>query len=109
VTGGKEQHVAGFDIHFQALESCRTAVSKAWGQYESLHGGLPEAPGTPAAAFGHADGAAALAAAVDTAYAALTAETSDARNKLKGVERALESVQDNVRTANKATANSMRV
>ncbi|MEV7803887.1 hypothetical protein AB0O28_13140 [Microbispora sp. NPDC088329] len=100
--------MAGFDIHFQALESCRTAVSKAWGQYESLHGGLPETPGTPAAAFGHVDGAAALAEAVGTAYAALTAETADARNKLKGVERALETVQDNVRTAHKATSTSMQ-
>ncbi|MEU7877329.1 hypothetical protein [Microbispora bryophytorum] len=101
--------MAGFDIHFQALESCRTAVSKAWGQYESLHGGLPETPGTRAAAFGHVDGAAALAAAVDTAYAALTVEVADARTKLKGVERALESVQDNVRTAHKATSTSMQV
>ncbi|MBX6385162.1 MAG: hypothetical protein IRZ07_19695 [Microbispora sp.] len=101
--------MAGFDIHFQALESCRIAVRKAWGQYESLHGGLPEAPGTPAAVFGHVDGAAALADAVDTAYAALTAEVGDARTKLKGVEQALESVQDNVRTANKATSNAMQV
>ncbi|WP_328855629.1 hypothetical protein OHB01_16935 [Microbispora hainanensis] len=100
--------MTGFDIHFQALESCRTAVRKAWGQYESLHGGLPETPGARAADFGHVDGAAALAAAVDTAYSALTSEAADARTKLKGVERALETVQDNVRTANEATSTSMR-
>ena len=108
MTVGKERYVAGFDIHFQALESCRTAVSKASGQYETLHGGLPETPGTRAAAFGRVDGAAALAGAIDTAFAALTAEVADARTKLKGVERALESVQDNVRTANTATSTSMR-
>ena len=104
--------MAGFDIHFQALESCRTAVRKAWGQYETLHGGLPgtagRTAGTPAAAFGHVDGAAALAAAVDTAFSTLTAEVADARTKLKKVERALETVQDNVRGAHKATSNSMQ-
>nr|WP_189181284.1 hypothetical protein [Microbispora rosea] len=100
--------MAGFDIHFQALESCRTAVRRAWGQYESLHGGLPDSPDTGSALFGRVDGAAALAEAVDTAYGVLSAETADARTKLKGVERALEAVQDNVRTAHKATSASMR-
>lgn len=101
--------MSGFDIHFQALESCRTAARKAWGQYETLHGGLARTTPTAADLFGHVTGAEALGTAVDGVYKALTAEIEDARTKVKSVEGALEKVQDNVRAAHGATSTSMQV
>jgi hypothetical protein len=100
------------DIYYQALDTCRTAARNASSDYgEVVGGGAPDRARTPTAAtiFGAVDDAAGLASAVDTAWATLGDELADAKNKLLAVERALEKVEDNVGSANHATAQAMIV
>lgn len=96
--------MADMDIHYEALEACRVAANKASGRFGALNEGIPKAAKKPtdAAAFGKVAGAAALAAALNAAWSTLSLELVDARDKLKGVEQALETVQDNVANAHQA-------
>ncbi|MEU7896851.1 hypothetical protein AB0B45_28815 [Nonomuraea sp. NPDC049152] len=94
------------DMHFQALDKCRSDANKAAGQYESLDRAMPEKAKTPtdSSIFGQVEARQSLTTAIDTAWSTLSGELGQARNKLKGVERALDKVQDNVREAHKATS-----
>ncbi|MEU4542666.1 hypothetical protein [Nonomuraea dietziae] len=94
------------DIHFEALDKCRRDALKAAGQYESVDLAMPEKASTPtdSTIFGKVGGAGGLAEAVDTAWNTLSSELGQAKKKLGSVERALDTVMDNVRKAHKATS-----
>ncbi|MCG5218956.1 hypothetical protein [Streptosporangium sp. KLBMP 9127] len=97
------------EIHFEALDRCRTAARTASGDFETLDGDMPNTASKPteSAIFGTVDGASGLASAIDSGWGTLSDELGDAKVKLDGVERALSDVEENVREANRATADPM--
>ncbi|GAA2391668.1 hypothetical protein [Nonomuraea africana] len=94
------------DLHFEALDKCRSDALKAAGQYESVDTAMPVKASTPTDStnFGKVGGAGGLAEAVDAAWSTLSDELGHAKKKLGGVETALDTVMDNVRAAHKATS-----
>ncbi|GGL56175.1 hypothetical protein [Planomonospora parontospora] len=93
--------MAGVDLHYEALERCRTAAKTLAGKFADLGAGYP-AKGTDSSVFGRLADSSALATAVDEVETAVDGELGHATSRLKGVERALDLVQDNVRGANRA-------
>ncbi|MFI6293156.1 hypothetical protein ACIBEJ_16320 [Nonomuraea sp. NPDC050790] len=112
--------MANLDIHFKALDECRTAINKARGQYgdvrsENNPGGDPPSytkegrveihrKGTPADACGDLKDSAALVKIVDEVWSTLINEGDQATRKLKDVEAGLNAVEENIRAAHKATS-----
>lgn len=110
--------MADLDIHLSALDTCRTAIHTAAGQYEDTL--TTRNPGkvtydgegdvrnnrTPVSAdtFGHLDDSGALATAANDVWDALIGEMDEARRKLAATERGLSTVEENIRSANKATS-----
>lgn len=99
------------DIHYEALDRCRTAARNTSGHYDDLDAGMPETAQIPTSTtiFGAVADAAGLASAIDTAWDVLSDEVTDAKHKLLGVERALDQVENNVGIADHATARAMSV
>ncbi|GAA2210613.1 hypothetical protein GCM10009850_060720 [Nonomuraea monospora] len=89
----------GLDIHFDALDDCRTATRTLSGQFGDLADGYP-AERPDSTIFGRLGGSSGLADAVRTVETTCDSEFGKARSLLKSVERALDVVQDNVRRAN---------
>ncbi|SDH01190.1 hypothetical protein SAMN05421505_110104 [Sinosporangium album] len=95
--------MAGFDIHFQALKNCGSAVYRLAKDFDQGYGQLKPAPRTDAALFGELEGGDALAAQIKSLEEGLIKkEFSDAAEKLRAVENALDQVEANVRAANRA-------
>ncbi|MFJ2030196.1 hypothetical protein [Streptosporangium sp. NPDC087985] len=94
--------VAGTDIHFDALDQCRTTTKKLAGKYGDLGGTYP-ATSTDSSIFGRLADSGALAGAVDMIENTVDSELGQVKSKLEGVERALDDVQENVRKVNRAT------
>ncbi|GAA4233995.1 archaellum component FlaC [Streptosporangium album] len=95
--------MAGTDIHFDALEQCRTTTKKLAGKYGDLADTYP-ATSADSSIFGRLTDSSALASAIDTIEKMVDDELGQVKNKLEGVERALDTVQENVRGANKASS-----
>ncbi|WP_336207641.1 hypothetical protein [Nonomuraea sp. LPB2021202275-12-8] len=92
--------MAVLDIHFDALDDCRSAAKRLAGKFGELAEGYP-AETTSSSIFGKLAGVSALATAVDGVEKTASSEFGKAKTLVEGVERALDQVQDNVRTANK--------
>ncbi|GAA0846727.1 hypothetical protein ACFQVD_39960 [Streptosporangium amethystogenes subsp. fukuiense] len=93
----------GIDLHFQALERCRTKVGKLANRIRDELSDDHPAPPSNTSDYGDLTGSAALAGLVDTLEGLIHEELQQVREKLGGVEHALETVQNNVRGANDAS------
>jgi hypothetical protein len=106
------------EIHLSVLDKCRTAINKASGQYEdTLHERNPgaleydddgdlksnRAP-VSAGCFGDLTDSGTLAGAANDVWTALIREMDQARRKLSKVEDGLNDVEENIRSANRATS-----
>ncbi|MFE3447472.1 hypothetical protein ACFXJ8_00945 [Nonomuraea sp. NPDC059194] len=102
--------MAGLDVHFQALDECARAANNA--SKALVPGAMmsaeklpaPPKPGTPtdSTAFGRLGNSQSLAKDIDTIWHdILETDLGLARDKLAGVERALDKVEANVRAADK--------
>ncbi|TMR89959.1 hypothetical protein [Nonomuraea basaltis] len=94
--------MAALDLHFQALEDCASAARRVASELAELVSAYP-AKSTDASIFGSLSGSSGLADVVDQAENMVDGELGHARSKLQGVERALDKVRENVRTANTAS------
>ncbi|QYC42421.1 hypothetical protein Nocox_24090 [Nonomuraea coxensis DSM 45129] len=94
--------MGGLEVHFQALEDCASAARKVAKEVNDLGGGFP-AGATDSSIFGKLADSSGLASAVDAVEKAADEELGQAGSKLEGVERALDKVRQNVRTANRAS------
>ncbi|MCK2215797.1 hypothetical protein MF672_018650 [Actinomadura sp. ATCC 31491] len=94
--------MGGLDLHFQALEDCASTARRVAKEASELGGGYPAAA-TDSTIFGKLADSSGLAAAVDSVENAVDGELGQAGSKLEGVERALDKVRQNVRTANRAS------
>ncbi|MEU4571958.1 hypothetical protein ACBI99_12275 [Nonomuraea sp. ATR24] len=106
------------EMHFSALDRCRTAISKATSHYrETLTENNPgevtyEEDGrvrnnrTPisASAFGDLEGSAALAGCANGVWSTLLDEMDQARRKLRDTEAGLSNVETNITKAHRATS-----
>ncbi|SNS79726.1 hypothetical protein SAMN05216276_101685 [Streptosporangium subroseum] len=90
--------MAGLDLHFDALEQCRTATNKVVKQFRALSGLYP-AQGSDSSIFGKLADSSALATALDDVEKTIDSELGSVTSKLDAVERALDDVQRNVRKA----------
>ncbi|NJP98229.1 hypothetical protein HCN51_53910 [Nonomuraea sp. FMUSA5-5] len=104
------------ETHYSALDNCRTAIKRAAGQYEDTlternpgeitygDDGAPVNNRTPVAAatFGDLTDSGALATAANDVWDAVITETDQARRKLRAVEHALSTVEENIRAAHGA-------
>ncbi|MEU0484445.1 hypothetical protein ABZ260_35355 [Streptosporangium sp. NPDC006013] len=95
--------MAGIDLHFQALERCRTKVGKLANQVRDELSDDHPAPPSNTSDYGGLTASTRLAGLVDSLEGFIDEELQQVREKLRGVERALETVQDNVRGANNAS------
>ncbi|MFD1931559.1 MULTISPECIES: hypothetical protein [Nonomuraea] len=100
--------MAGLDVHFQALNECGRAAknaSKALVPGDMMAADkLPALPGklTDSTAFGKLDNSHSLAADIDKIWTEVVKDDlEEARNKLGGVERALDKVETNIRAADR--------
>lgn len=110
--------MADLDIHLSALDTCRTAIHTAAGQYDdTLREGNPgelkydagdelRNNRTPvsADAFGDLTDSGTLAGTADTVWTTVFREMDEARRKLGAIERGLSNVEENIRAAHKATS-----
>ncbi|HEX4814456.1 MAG TPA: hypothetical protein VFV66_17070 [Nonomuraea sp.] len=92
------------DVHVQALEECRRQVHRVRNMLDFddafVDSRTPPPQGdTKTDIFGELDGAAALAAKIDSVWAAARAELGEGRNRMQNVERALSQVAANFRGA----------
>jgi hypothetical protein len=94
--------MAGLDIHFEALDDCRTSAKTLMGKFGDLADGYP-AERPDSTIFGRLGGSSGLADAVRAVETACDSEFGKAKSLLESVERALDLVQDNVRRANEPT------
>ncbi|MEV4104949.1 hypothetical protein AB0J42_32315 [Nonomuraea sp. NPDC049649] len=94
--------VADLDLHFQALEECASAARIAASKLYDLAGDYP-AESVSSSIFGKLSDSSSLAGFVDDVEKLVDSELGHAHRKLKGVERALDKVEENVRTANNAS------
>jgi hypothetical protein len=97
------------ELHYDALDTCRKAARTASGDFSALHGDMPGKATKPtdSSIFGAVAGVSGLAAAIDTGWTTLLSELDDAWRKLKGVEHALNDVEENIRATHRATADAM--
>ncbi|MBB4918692.1 hypothetical protein ACFY19_39685 [Streptosporangium saharense] len=93
--------MAGIDYNYDALEQCRTTVKKLVGRFGDLGDPYP-AKGTDSTMFGRLTDASNLATALDGIEKTIDEELANVTGKLKDVEHALNDIEDNVRTANRA-------
>ncbi|GAA4940433.1 hypothetical protein HD597_008969 [Nonomuraea thailandensis] len=91
--------MAGLDIHYDALDDCRTAARTLMGQFGGLADDYPAAR-PDSTIFGRVGGASALADAVRDVETTCDSEFGKVKSLLESVERALDLVQSNVRRAN---------
>ncbi|NUO96804.1 MAG: hypothetical protein HOV96_15060 [Nonomuraea sp.] len=91
--------MAGLDIHFDALDDCRTAAKTVAGKFGDLADGYP-AKAADSSIFGKLAGSSALATAVDLVESTADREFGKAKSLVQSVERALDLVESNVRKAN---------
>ncbi|MDA0635890.1 hypothetical protein OUY22_20915 [Nonomuraea sp. MCN248] len=89
-------------LHFQTLDDCASAARKAARRFTELGAGYP-VKNTDASIFGKLDDSTGLAGLVGQVEDLADTELGHAGKKLEGVERALDKVEQNVRTANKAS------
>ncbi|MFD8532942.1 hypothetical protein ACFV0L_36585 [Streptosporangium canum] len=89
--------MANLDIHFDALDDCRTAAKKLAGKFGDLAETYP-AQSTDSSIFGKLTSSSALAAAVDGIEKTVDSEMGNVKSKLEGVERALSTVEENLRS-----------
>ncbi|WP_188191130.1 hypothetical protein [Nonomuraea sp. SYSU D8015] len=95
--------MAALDIHFQAIEDCADAARKA---AEQLKYSAANADSSifPKSIFGKLGGSSSgLASVVSEVETMVGNEFGAARGKLDAVSRALDTVEQNVRTANRAS------
>ncbi|TDC02125.1 hypothetical protein E1267_30070 [Nonomuraea longispora] len=91
--------MAGLDIHFDALDDCRTSARTVAGKFLDLAEAYPH-DRPDSTIFGRLSDSSALADAVRDVELAADSEFGKAKSLVSGVERALDLVQDNVRRAN---------
>jgi hypothetical protein len=91
--------MAGLDIHFDALDDCRTSAKTLIGKFGDLADGYP-AERPDSTIFGRLSDSSALADAVRGVETTCDSEFGKAKSLVESVERALDLVQDNVRKAN---------
>ncbi|MBB5074877.1 hypothetical protein [Nonomuraea endophytica] len=111
--------MANLEIHYKALDECRTAIYKAKNQYADVrlenNGGKEptynkegtveiQRKATPAEVAGHLKDSESLAKIVDEVWSTLINEGDQARRKLHDVEIGLSAVEQNVKDAHKATS-----
>ncbi|MFI7697916.1 hypothetical protein [Nonomuraea sp. NPDC049480] len=94
--------MADLDLHFQALEDCASAARKVARELADVVSTYP-AKSTDSSIFGKLTGSSGLAGVIDEVEGMVDGELGHAKSKLEGVERALDKVRDNVRTANQAS------
>lgn len=96
-----------FDVHAQALEECGGQAHKVKNMLDPGDAFLGTSLKAPeedidSGVFGDVEGAAALAAKVDQVWASVRDELGAGRNRMEGVERALNDVATNFRGAERA-------
>ncbi|SFL23791.1 hypothetical protein SAMN05216275_1892 [Streptosporangium canum] len=96
--------MANLDIHFDALDDCRTAAKKIAGKFGDLAETYP-AQTTDSSMFGRLTSSSELATLVDGIEKTVDSEMGDVQNKLKGVERALSTVEENLRSVKYPSVN----
>ncbi|MFD0891224.1 hypothetical protein ACFQ08_42310 [Streptosporangium algeriense] len=93
--------MAGIDYNYDALEHCRTTVKKLTGKFGELGDPYP-AKVTDSTVLGRLTDSSTLATALDGIEKTIDEELANVTGKLKDVEHALNDIEDNVRTANRA-------
>ncbi|MEV3984452.1 hypothetical protein [Nonomuraea sp. NPDC049758] len=95
------------DVSYKALDECRTQINIAAKKMflDDLLRLSPSKPPaqTDASLFGKLNGAPELAALMDAAWTAIRVEIESCRLKLESAERALDDVENNLRTAGTAS------
>ncbi|WP_326823721.1 hypothetical protein OHA77_35990 [Streptosporangium sp. NBC_01639] len=94
--------MAGIDIHFEALDHCRTTAYNLSVLFGELDGKYP-AGAADSSMFGKLADASTLAAVLDVVEKKLGSELGLVRGRLKDLEYALDDVEGNIRKANKAS------
>ncbi|MDP9865441.1 MULTISPECIES: hypothetical protein [Streptosporangium] len=92
--------MAGVDVHFEALETCRTAANNRAVDFDGLAGGYPNPAGsTDSLILGGLTDSVNLARAIDGIENEIDSELGWAATRLRSVRDALQEVETNLRTA----------
>ncbi|WP_405140164.1 hypothetical protein OG589_25155 [Sphaerisporangium sp. NBC_01403] len=93
----------GIDLNRDALAKLRVAVNVQGGKLAAVGDEFPAKDAAGPSVFGTLTGAGALAAAIGRVEGHVDAELGTVKSRLDGVERALDTIEDNVRNAEHGT------
>jgi hypothetical protein len=99
--------VAGIDLNREALARLRVSVHTQAGKLAAVGDGFPAKDAASPSLFGTLTGAADLAAAIGRVEGHVDRELGTVKSRLDGVERALDTIEDNVRKAEHATTTNL--
>ncbi|GII60378.1 hypothetical protein Skr01_04630 [Sphaerisporangium krabiense] len=95
--------MSGIELNREALAKLRGAVRTQRGRLATVGDGFPPKDAPSASLFGTLAGAEALAAAIGRVDGHADGEFGTVSSRLDGVERALDLIEENVRTAHRTT------
>ncbi|MEV6982931.1 hypothetical protein AB0M95_16940 [Sphaerisporangium sp. NPDC051017] len=91
--------MTGIDMNREALAKLRSAVHTQAGLLATVGDGFPAKDRAAASLFGKLGGAEALAGAIGRVEDHADQELGTVKSRFDGVERALDTIEDNIRTA----------
>ena len=101
--------MAGVDLNREALARLRVSVHTQAGKLATVGDGFPAKDAAGSSLFGTLTGATELAAAIGTVETHVDEEMTAVKNRLDGVERALDTVEDNIQKAEHHTKSEVPV
>jgi hypothetical protein len=91
--------VAGIDLNREALAGLRVSVHTQAGKLATVGDGFPAKDAASPSIFGTLEGAGALATAIGRVEGHVDGELGTVKSRLDGVERALDTIEENVLNA----------
>ncbi|GAA3812164.1 hypothetical protein GCM10022226_36030 [Sphaerisporangium flaviroseum] len=99
--------MAGIDLNREALAKLRTSVHTQAGKLATVGDGFPAKDAAASSIFGTLEGAGALAAAIGRVEGHVDRELGTVKSRLDGVERALDTIEQNVLKAEHDTTTKL--
>lgn len=99
--------MGNLDLNREALAKMRVAVNSQGRRLATVGDDFPAGSGASSSLFGTLDGAQELAAAIGRVEGHADSELGTVKSRLDGVERALDTIEDNVTTAERGTTSHL--
>lgn len=99
--------MGNLDLNREALAKLRVTVNSQGGRLATVGDDFPARSGASSSLFGTLDGAQELADAIGRVEGYADGELGTVKSRLDGVERALDTIEDNVTTAERGTTSHL--